>query len=192
MIQVEKLSYGFPEKELYKEVSFTLEDGVHCAFIGSNGTGKTTLVDMMMHPDDYLYDGKIIRDENCRIGYVSQFSKEEKNQDITVFTFLSEVFVKNQEETAHVCEQMATAEDLEPVYEEYQRLIDEFQAMDGDNYESNIRKQLKLVGLHQHEHTQLSQLSGGEYKLLHVMKEMLLQPNLLVMDEPDVFLDFDN
>ena len=192
MIQVEKLSYGFPDKELYKEVSFTLEDGVHCAFIGSNGTGKTTLVDMMMHPDDYLYDGKIIRDENCRIGYVSQFSKEEKNQDITVFTFLSEVFVKNQEETAHVCEQMATAEDLEPVYKEYQRLIDEFQAMDGDNYESNIRKQLKLVGLHQHEHTQLSQLSGGEYKLLHVMKEMLLQPNLLVMDEPDVFLDFDN
>ena len=192
MIQVEKLSYGFPEKELYKEVSFTLEDGAHCAFIGSNGTGKTTLVDMMMHPDEYLYDGKIIRDENCRIGYVSQFSKEEKNQDITVFTFLSEVFVKNQDETARVCEQMATAEDLEPVYEEYQRLMDEFQAMDGDNYESNIRKKLKMIGMQQHEETSLSQLSGGEYKLLHVMKEMLLQPNLLVMDEPDVFLDFDN
>ena len=76
MIQVEKLSYGFPDKELYNEVSFTLEDGVHCAFIGSNGTGKTTLVDMMMHPDVYLYDGKIIRDSNYRIGYVSQFSKE--------------------------------------------------------------------------------------------------------------------
>ena len=192
MIQVEKLSYGFPDKELYKEVSFTLEDGAHCAFIGSNGTGKTTLVDMMMNPDAYLYDGKIIRDENCRIGYVSQFSKEEKNQDITVFAFLSEVFVKNQEETVRICEQMATAEDPEPVYEEYQRLMDEFQAMDGDNYESNIRKQLKIVDMQQHEHTQLSQLSGGEYKLLHVMKEMLLQPNLLVMDEPDVFLDFDN
>ena len=192
MIQVEKLSYGFPDKELYKEVSFTLEDGAHCAFIGSNGTGKTTLVDMMMHPDEYLFDGKIVRDGNYRIGYVSQFSREEKNQNITVFAFLSEVFVKNQEETARVCEQMATAEDLEPVYEEYQRLMDKFQAMDGDNYESNIRKQLKLVGMQQHEHTQLSQLSGGEYKLLHVMKEMLLQPNLLVMDEPDVFLDFDN
>lgn len=192
MIQIDELSYGFPDKELYKEVSFTLKDGVHCAFIGSNGTGKTTLVHMMMHPDEYLYDGKIICDENCRIGYVSQFSKEEKNQGITVFAFLSEVFVKNQEETALVCEKMATAEDLEPVYEEYQSLIDEFQAMDGDNYESNIRKQLKVVGMQQHEHTLLSQLSGGEYKLLHVMKEMLLQPNLLVMDEPDVFLDFDN
>ena len=57
MIQVEKLSYGFPAKDLYKEVSFTLEMGQHCAFIGSNGTGKSTLADMIIHPDKYLYDG---------------------------------------------------------------------------------------------------------------------------------------
>ena len=192
MIQVEKLSYGFPEKELYKEISFTLEQGQHCAFIGSNGTGKTTLVDMLMHPDEYLYDGKITWDGACRVGYVSQFSKEDKNQDITVFEFLSEVFVDNQAKTTLVCERMGVEEDLEPLYEEYQRLMDEFQAMDGDNYESNIRKQLKTVDMHKQENTNLSQLSGGEYKLLQVMKEMLLQPNLLVMDEPDVFLDFHN
>lgn len=192
MIQVEKLSYEFPDKELYKDVSFTLEDGQHCVFIGSNGTGKTTLVDMIMHPDKYLYDGKIIRDESCRIGYVSQFSKDDKNQDISVFEFLSEVFVKNQEETAKVCEEMATCEELDAVFEKYQRLMDEFQAMDGDNYESNIRKQLKTAGMEKRENTLLSQLSGGEYKLLQVMKEMILQPNLLIMDEPDVFLDFEN
>ena len=192
MIQVEKLSYEFPDKELYKDVSFTLEDGKHCVFIGSNGTGKTTLVDMLMHPAHYLYDGKIIRDESCRIGYVSQFSKNEKNQEITVFEFISEVFVKNQEKTAEVCAQMATSEDLDTVFETYQKLLDEFQAMDGDNYESNIRKQLKTAGMSKLENTLLSQLSGGEYKLLQVMKEMLLQPNLLIMDEPDVFLDFEN
>ena len=192
MIQIEKVSYGFPEKELYKDVSFVLEDGQHCAFIGSNGTGKTTLVDMIMHPEEYLYDGKIKKDSQCRIGYVSQFSKDDKNQEITVFDFLSEIFVKNQKQTEAVCEQMATAEDLDDIYETYQKLLDEFQAMDGDNYESNIRKQLKTVGMHMREHTLLSQLSGGEYKLLQVMKEMLLQPNLLIMDEPDVFLDFEN
>ena len=106
MIQVEKLSYEFPDKELYKDVSFTLEDGQHCVFIGSNGTGKTTLVDMLMHPDNYLYDGKIMRDASCRIGYVSQFSKDDKNQGITVFEFLSEMFVKNQEETDEIIEQI--------------------------------------------------------------------------------------
>ena len=81
MIQVEKLSFSFPAKELYKKVSFVLDDGQHCAFIGSNGTGKTTLVDMIMHPEKYLYDGKIIRDAQDRIGYVRQFSKEEKAQE---------------------------------------------------------------------------------------------------------------
>ena len=192
MIQVEKLSYSFPTKELYKKVSFTLEDGQHCAFIGSNGTGKTTLVDMIIDPEKYLYDGKIIKSEECRIGYVNQFSKSEKDQEKTVFEFLSERFVENQLETAKVCDEMAVAEDLEPVFARYQELMDLFQAMDGDNYESNIKKQLYLVGMTNHENTQISALSGGEYKLLQVMKEMLQQPNLLIMDEPDVFLDFEN
>jgi ATP-binding cassette subfamily F protein 3 len=64
--------------------------------------------------------------------------------------------------------------------------------MDGDNYESNIKKQLYLVGMTSHENTEISALSGGEYKLLQVMREMLQNPNLLIMDEPDVFLDFEN
>lgn len=192
MIRVENLSYGFPQKELFQNVSFTLEAGAHCAFIGSNGTGKTTLVDMIMHTDKYLYDGKIQRDSECRIGYVSQFSKEDKNREITVFEYLSEVFVKNQEETALVCAQMAEAEDAEAVFEKYQALLDAFLSMDGEHYESNIKKQLNTVGMSGREQTLLSQLSGGEYKLLQVMKEMLIQPNLLIMDEPDVFLDFEN
>ena len=87
---------------------------------------------------------------------------------------------------------MAVEEDLEPLFEEYQFLLDSFQAMDGDNYESNIKKQLHLVGMSGREETLIGNLSGGEYKLLQVMKEMLLQPNLLIMDEPDVFLDFEN
>ena len=192
MIQVENLSYSFPTKELYKKVSFTLEDGQHCAFIGSNGTGKTTLVDMIIDPEKYLYDGKIIKSEECRVGYVNQFSKSEKDQEKTVFEYLSEKFVENQIETAKVCEEMAVAEDLEPVFARYQELMDLYSAMDGDNYESNIKKQLYLVGMTNHEHTEISALSGGEYKLLQVMKEMLQQPNLLIMDEPDVFLDFEN
>ena len=37
MIKVDKLSYSFPQKNLYNDISFTLEDGQHCAFIGTNG-----------------------------------------------------------------------------------------------------------------------------------------------------------
>ena len=192
MIKVEKLSYSFPDKELYQEISFTLEDGVHCAFIGSNGTGKSTLVSMLQNPKEYLYDGKIERDENARIGYVSQFAKREDEGEQTVFAFLSETFVTLQSQIAAICEQMGTAEDLDSVFEEYQKLLDLSDAIDADNYESNIRKQLKVAGFSQYENRAISKLSGGEYKLLQVMKEMLLLPELLIMDEPDVYLDFEN
>ena len=192
MLAVENLSFSYSDKELYTNVSFHLEGGQHCVFIGSNGTGKTTLLQMLMNTEEYLYDGKIRKDENLRIGYVSQVSKSNKDRDITVFDFLSEEFVKNQEENARLCEKMATAENLETVYEEFQRVLDEFQAMDGDHYESNIRKQLKIAGLSKLENLELSKLSGGEFKLVQIIRQMIVQPDLLIMDEPDVFLDFHN
>lgn len=192
MITVEKLSYSFPEQDLYKEISFNLEDGQHCALIGSNGTGKTTLIEMLMDTEKYLYDGKIIKAENLRIGYVSQVAKKEKEQEITVFDFLSEVFVRNQQENVRLCEEMANSENLEEVFERYQQVLDEFQAMDGDNYEINISRQLKIAGLSKLEKLEISKLSGGEYKLVQVVKQMLMRPGLLIMDEPDVFLDFHN
>ena len=49
MIQVEKLSYGFSAKDLYKEVWFTLKMGQHCTIIRSNGAGKSTLDDMIIY-----------------------------------------------------------------------------------------------------------------------------------------------
>lgn len=192
MVKVEKLSYSFPEKDLYKEVSFTLENGQHAALIGSNGTGKSTLVDMLMDTGKYLYDGKIIKEESCRIGYVSQFAKRDKEQRLTVFEFLSEDFVRLQEISASLCAEMAVAENLEEVFERYQNVLDEIQAVDGDNYEVNIHRQLKVAGMSKLTDLEISKLSGGEYKLLQVIRQMLLKPDLLIMDEPDVFLDFEN
>lgn len=192
MIQVEELSFGFTAKDLYKDISFTLEAGQHCALIGSNGTGKSTLAEILIHPEEYLYDGKIVRDESCRIGYASQFSVGDKFQDRTVFEFLSERFTSLQKEIETVCAAMTEAEDLDALYEQYQQLLDQNEAMDGDHYESKIRKSLAVAGMSDLAETKLVDISGGEYKMLQIMREMLLAPNLLVLDEPDVFLDFGN
>ena len=192
MIQVEELSFGFTAKDLYKDISFTLEAGQHCALIGSNGTGKSTLAEILIHPEEYLYDGKIVRDESCRIGYASQFSVGDKFQDSTVFEFLSERFTSLQKDIEAVCAAMTETEDLDALYEQYQQLLDQNEAMDGDHYESKIRKSLAVAGMNDLAETKLADISGGEYKMLQIMREMLLAPNLLVLDEPDVFLDFGN
>ena len=86
MIKVEKLSYSFPTKDLYNKVSFSIEENQHAVLIGSNGTGKSTLIQMLMNPDDFLYQGKIKRRIDGRIGYVSQFEKAEKLLTIQTLT----------------------------------------------------------------------------------------------------------
>ena len=154
MIKVENLSYSFPEKDLYKEVSFTIEDGQHVVLIGSNGTGKTTLIDMLLNDEKYLYDGKIIRELEGRVGYVSQYEKEEKDRDITVFEFLSEEFVKNQVKNAKLCEEMAVAEDLEVIYEEYQNM--------GDDDKKEVRFAMKHWLLSQDGSTIKEKADDGE------------------------------
>ena len=192
MIKVDNLSYSFPQVDLYNKVSFTLEDGQHCAFIGASGSGKSTLIDMIMDPESYLFDGKLEIDPNCKIGYVSQFSQVDKTKEITVFEYIAQPFIKLQDEIASICSQMGTSDDIETLLEKYQEALDAFEAIDGDNYESNINKKLNLANLTKHKDRMISELSGGEFKLIQIIKEMLNNPDLLIMDEPDVFLDFEN
>lgn len=192
MIKVQNLSYSYPQKDLYKKVSFTIEDDVHCALIGTNGTGKSTLLDLLMHSEEYLYDGKIVIDNTDRIGYVSQFSQLDPKEDMTVFQYISDEFVKHEQKLFEFYKEMESAVDLEKIFEEYQKELDEWNAIDGESYEINIKKQLKLANLQKLEEQKISSLSGGEFKLVQVIREMMLSPRFLIMDEPDVFLDFEH
>ena len=192
MIKVDNLSYSFPQKDLYNNISFTLEDGQHCAFIGTSGSGKSTLVDIIMDPERYMFDGTLEIDPDCRIGYVSQFSQLDKTKEITVYEYIGEEFIKLHNEITSICTEMETASDTDTLMEKYQKALDEFQAIGGDDFESNITKELNLANLSKLKDLFVSKLSSGEFKLVQVIKEMLTSPDLMIMDEPDVFLDFDN
>ncbi|MEG0355696.1 MAG: ABC-F family ATP-binding cassette domain-containing protein [Lachnospiraceae bacterium] len=192
MIKIDDLSYSFPQKDLYHKISFTLEDGQHCALIGTSGNGKSTLIDLMMHPEKYLFDGNLDMTPNCRIGYVSQFSQKDTTKEMTVFDYIAEDFITLQNELTLLCTEMETALDVDVLLEKYQQTFDVFHAMDGDHFESNIHKKLNLANLNSHEYRKVSELSGGEWKLVQIIKEMLTSPHLLIMDEPDSYLDFEN
>ena len=192
MIKIDNLSYSFPRKDLYNNISFTIEDGQHCAFIGASGSGKSTLIDIIMDPEKYMFDGNLEMDPNCKIGYVSQFSQRDKTKETTVFEYIGEEFIKLQEKIASICTQMETSSDIETLLEQYQEALDAFDAIDGDDFESNINRKLNLANLSKHKDKMISELSGGEFKLIQVIKEMLNNKDLMIMDEPDVFLDFEN
>lgn len=125
-----------------------------------------------------------------------QFSVRDKVQDCSVFDYLAERFTTLAAQISAACDAMAAPDldeaELDRLFASYQALLDQSEAMDAEHYESAIRKQLRAAGMRELEHTRLADVSGGEYKLLQIMREMLLAPNLLVLDEPDVFLDFEN
>ena len=192
MIKFDKVSYSFPQKDLYTDVSFTIEEGQHCAFIGASGSGKSTLIDIIMDPEKYVFDGNVEMEPSLKIGYVSQFSQRDKDKETTVFEYIAEEFIKLENEIATLCAEMGTSDDIEILLEKYQEALDAFDAIDGDNYENNINKKLNAANLTTHRDRMISELSGGEFKLIQVIKEMLNNPDLMIMDEPDVFLDFEN
>ncbi len=192
MIKAEKLEFGFGSEPLFQGLCFSLEENCHCALIGSNGSGKTTLTNLIREPESYSFDGRLKLDGAGRIGYVSQFVGREDDQSLSVFDYLCRDFLALEQEINDVCMQMETAEDIDALMERYQALLDESDAVDADNYELNIRRQLKLAELEDKDALPLEALSGGELKLVQVIRQMLRLPGLLIMDEPDVFLDFEN
>ena len=192
MINAEKLTFGFDSTPLFQDISFTLEENCHCALIGSNGSGKTTLTRLIREPEHFSFHGRLKLEGTGRIGYVSQFAEREGDQAVTVYDYLCRDFVELEQAVNDICLQMESAEDIDALMERYQQLLDESDAIDADNHEVNIRRQLKLAELEGKEFLALGDLSGGELKLVQVIRQMLRQPGLLIMDEPDVFLDFDN
>ncbi len=192
MLKVNKLSYSFPQKDLYNEISFELADGQHCAFIGSSGIGKSTLIDIIMDPERYMFSGTLEMDPHSRIGYVSQFSQLDNTQQISVFDYIAEKYIKLQDEIDAIFTKMETSSDIDSLLEEYQKVLDSFNAIGGDDFENVIDKKLNLANLNKHRDKLVSELSGGEFKLIQVIKEMLNSPDLVIMDEPDVFLDYEN
>ncbi|MGL5717514.1 MAG: ATP-binding cassette domain-containing protein, partial [Paraclostridium sp.] len=192
MIKIDNLSYSVPKKDLYNKISFTLEEGQHCAFIGASGSGKSTLIDIILDPEEYMFEGSLEIDPELKIGYMSQFSQLDKTKEVTVFEYIAEEFIRLQNEITAICTQMESGEDIETLLEKYQEALDAFTAIDGDDFESNINRKLNLANLGTHRDRMISELSGGEFKLIQVIKEMLNSKDLMIMDEPDVFLDFEN
>jgi ATP-binding cassette subfamily F protein 3 len=192
MIRFENVSFGYPQKDLYEDISFEIAHGEHAVLIGSNGCGKSSLIHLLMDKDNCTYEGRIVFDEGCRIGYVSQFVSHER-EEMKAYDFLAAPFRKLLEDFDRVCMEMAGENsDAEALNAAYQKLMDEIEAVDGYNYDANIRRALAKAELSELTEREVSKISGGEYKLLYILRSMLQKPQLLIMDEPDVFLDFDN
>ncbi len=181
-LQIENISKRYGETVLFENISFGIGKGSKLALIAPNGTGKTSLLNIIGGKDT-PDTGTVIFRNNITIGYLEQ--SPEVNDDNTV---MDEVFTADSEEI-NVIRQYENmmgkgeTEGLEEVLEK----MDHLKAWD---YEAKIKQILSILKIPDFNQ-RIKELSGGQKKRVGLAKVLLREPDFLIMDEPTNHLDLE-
>ncbi|MBN2664018.1 MAG: ABC-F family ATP-binding cassette domain-containing protein [Bacteroidales bacterium] len=179
-LQVENLTKSFGELLLFEDISFTIDKDQKVAIIAKNGTGKTSLLNIITGfdtPDD----GQVTFKNNISFGYLEQNPKVDNNK-----TVMEQVFASSNEivEVVRNYENALKSTD-EKLLEEAIEQMDFHKAWDYDVQIKTILTQLKINNFNQ----KVGELSGGQKKRLALANLLINEPNLLILDEPTNHLD---
>lgn len=192
ILNVEKLSHGFGDRAIFTDVSFRLLKGEHVGFVGANGEGKSTFMNIItgkLMPDE----GKIEWSKNVRVGYLDQHAVLEKGQTIrdvlqSAFAFLFDLEAQMNGYYAEMAE--ADEERMNFLMEEtgsIQELLEHHDFYIIDSKVEEIGRALGLtdIGLNK----DVTELSGGQRTKVLMGKLLLEKPDILLLDEPTNYLD---
>ncbi|WP_409227668.1 ABC-F family ATP-binding cassette domain-containing protein [Gudongella sp. SC589] len=182
---------------ILEDISFHVEIGDKIGVLGLNGTGKTTLFQILSGklPMD---QGQVQVQRGTRIGYLEQHTKIDSRLNVfeeclTVFEDLIIMENRLREMEIEISRAGENAdENLERLMDEYGHMLEEFTALKGYGYKSEIRGVLKGLGFVEEDfERQVEILSGGQKSRLSLAKLLLEKPDLLLLDEPTNHLDID-
>jgi ATP-binding cassette subfamily F protein uup len=181
-LQAENLSKRWGELMLFEDISFTVFEGAKVALIAKNGTGKSTLLNLLAGKDTPDF-GTITLTNDIKIGYFEQIP------DLTpTHTVVEEVFDSENEKVKAVkAFELAVAQNKQEEITAISTKIDELGAWDIEVEIKQILSQLKIDFLNK----KVSELSGGQKKRLALSKILINQPDLLILDEPTNHLDLE-
>ena len=192
ILNVVNLNHGFGDRAIYKDVSFRLLKGEHVGFVGANGEGKSTFMNIItgkLMPDE----GKIEWSKNVRVGYLDQHTVLEKGQTIrdVLASAFSYLFELEAQMNAYYGEMADCDEDrMNFLMEEtgsIQEMLDQHDFYIIDSKVDEIGRALGLsdLGLDR----DVTELSGGQRTRVLMGKLLLEKPDILLLDEPTNYLD---
>jgi len=181
-LQVDNLSKRYGENILFENISFGIGKGQKVALIAPNGTGKTSLLNIIAQKDS-SETGTVIFRNDLKLGYLEQ--TPEINEDNTV---IDEVFAAQSEELVAIrqYEEMMKSGDQEGL-DEVLAKMDNLKAWDYEAKIKQIISTLKIPDFNQ----KISELSGGQKKRVGLAKILLEEPDILILDEPTNHLDLE-
>ncbi|MDR1879243.1 MAG: ABC-F family ATP-binding cassette domain-containing protein [Bacteroidales bacterium] len=188
-LSVENLSKYYGDKLLFEEISFGIDKGQKVALIARNGTGKTTLLNII-NGKDTADSGTLTLRNNIRIGYLPQvFDSQER------ISVLDAVFETDTPVT-HIIKEYETALELfnrQPTQENRLRMDNAVEGMDNLqawDFESKAKEILTRFDI-QDILKDMRELSGGQRKKVALVKMLLSDADFLIMDEPTNHLDIE-
>ena len=193
LLDLENVSFGYDEKTILENVTFTINEGERIGFIGPNGEGKTTLI-RLMAGELSADGGKIYRKSGLKCGYLAQTGGYESEN--TVYEEMRGVFsgvfgaIEKLRETEKALARAeygsAAFRDLSAKYEQLDKRI---AAADGYGTDVKIKTVLNGMGFEKAYDQVISTMSGGEKTRLKLCRLLLEEPEILFLDEPTNHLD---
>ncbi|HPF51419.1 MAG TPA: ABC-F family ATP-binding cassette domain-containing protein [Draconibacterium sp.] len=181
-IQAENLSKRWGELLLFENISFTIFEGQKVALIAKNGTGKSTLLDLLAGKDS-PDNGLITITNDVKTGYFEQIPNLNPNN-----TVIEEIFETDNEQLRTIkAFELAVSRNKQDDIAAISAKMDELNAWNFEVEIKQILTQLKINFLEQ----KVAELSGGQQKRLALAKVLIDKPDLLILDEPTNHLDLE-
>lgn len=181
-LQVDGLTKSFGDLILFNNISFGVSEGERIGLIAKNGTGKTTLLNILAGKEDYD-SGSVVFRRDLRVGYLPQ--DPEYPGELTV---LEACFQSDNETVRTIAEyERIMATDDHAGLEDVLHRMDTLKAWDYEQRAKQILSQLKIRNFDQ----KISQLSGGQLKRVALANVLISEPEFIILDEPTNHLDLD-
>lgn len=188
-LTVEQLTKSYGEKTLFNNITFGIEKGQKIALIAKNGTGKSTLLNIIAGIED-ADSGQVVTRKGISISYLPQLDEVTDGYNVMDVIFESQnpmILAVKEYET---CISLSKDGENDALHARMEQALLEMDRLHAWDLESRVKEILSRFGIDD-IFKNVKELSGGQRKKTALAKTLINETDLLILDEPTNHLDID-
>ena len=194
LITASNLSVSFAELDVFEGISLEVGERARVGIVGPNGQGKTTLLETLVG-GIAPQSGSVRRSRGLNIGYVPQTTRHMDAETLgeeVMKAFAEVTRIEGEIALSAAAIQRADEDGRRDAERRYSDMLEAYEAAGGYDYENRLERVIAGVGLRMETlEVPVDDASGGQRTRASLAKALLAEPQLLILDEPTNYLDFD-